>query len=118
MMRPRHRGSDRGSATVWLVGASAALATFSLVVVYATGAVLARHRAQAAADLGALAAATRALAGASTACSDAAAVVVANGAAIVSCRIDGVDAIVTTTVKVRGAPPGIGAATATARAGR
>jgi secretion/DNA translocation related TadE-like protein len=102
---------------VWVLGATVAVAVFGLTSVYAAGAVLARHRAQAAADLGALAAASRAIEGPAAACAAAAATVVANGATITDCRLDGLDATVTTTAVVAGAPPGVAPATATARAG-
>src|SRR5439155_9730487 len=67
-----------------------------------------RHRAQVAADLGALAGARYAVDGVSSACAQAGKVVVANGARLVACQLDGLDLTVTTQV---------GPARATARAG-
>jgi secretion/DNA translocation related TadE-like protein len=77
----------------------------------------ARHRAQVAADLGALAGARYAVAGQDTACRRAAVIVTRNGARIAGCRLDGLDLVVTAEVAVSGAPAGLGPARASARAG-
>jgi secretion/DNA translocation related TadE-like protein len=102
---------------VWVLGACVALSALAFVAVCATSAVLARHRAQAAADLGALAAAELTATGASAACPAAARVVALNGGRITDCEVDGLDVVVAVEVRVAGAPPGIGPARATARAG-
>ncbi|GAA1515182.1 Rv3654c family TadE-like protein [Nocardioides humi] len=90
--------ADRGAATVLAV----ALAGVLLLVGAATGLVgallVAHRRAQAAADLSALAAATS-LAGrvahpGRDPCTEATDVAAANGAALVSCRIDGREVVV------------------------
>jgi secretion/DNA translocation related TadE-like protein len=95
------------------------------VVLVATGmfgatlgaAHVASHRAQAAADLGALAGATRAVEGPAAACARAAELVTANGGRLTHCRLEGMDLTVTVAVSPAAAA-GIGrAATATARAG-
>ncbi|MHA3019018.1 Rv3654c family TadE-like protein [Mycobacterium sp. BMJ-28] len=57
-------------------------------------AVIARHRAQAAADLAAHAAATGLAAGRQFACAQAASVATAMGTALSSCAVDGLDAVV------------------------
>ncbi len=58
-------------------------------------AVVARHRAQAAADLAALAAAARVPAGAAAACAQAGAVARAMRAGVAGCALDGLDVVVT-----------------------
>lgn len=80
-------------------------------------AVVARHRAQAAADLAALAAATRVPAGAAAACEESAAVAHRLGASGHECALDGLDVVVTVEVTpALLAWPG-GPARAAARAG-
>jgi secretion/DNA translocation related TadE-like protein len=90
--------SDRGSATVW-----AALVGIVLCVVvgalFTMGqAVTARHRAGAAADLAALAAADHALLGQAQACSLAARTAAAQGARLLRCSVLGEIADVTAAV--------------------
>src|SRR5690242_19734995 len=80
----------------------------------AGGLVAARHRAQSAADLGALAGAVRAVEGAGVACPAAERIVRANGARMVACRVEGLDVVVTAQVS---GPAGWGAAEQSARAG-
>ncbi len=63
-------------------------------------ATVARHRAQAAADLGALAGAIRAGEGAPNACARAAEIVTANGGRLVACSLDGLDLTVSADVIV------------------
>lgn len=65
-------------------------------------AVVARHRAQSAADLGALAAATVLASGPAAACGRAATVAAAGGAALRSCAVTGLDVVVTVTVRAGG----------------
>jgi secretion/DNA translocation related TadE-like protein len=76
-------------------------------------AATARHRAQAAADLGALAGARYAVDGSSIACARAAGIVEANGARLAGCRLEGVDLIVVAELPVSG----LGTARGMARAG-
>jgi secretion/DNA translocation related TadE-like protein len=78
-------------------------------------AVVARHRAQAAADLAALAAAARVPAGAETACVQANAVARAMRAAATGCVVDDLDVVITIEVSVAGGR--WGTARAAARAG-
>jgi secretion/DNA translocation related TadE-like protein len=80
-------------------------------------AVLARHRAAAAADLAALAAAQSAVRGESSACHRAAAVAAGMGAQVVLCRLSGWDALVEVAAPVALALPGHGTAFGRARAG-
>jgi secretion/DNA translocation related TadE-like protein len=82
-------------------------------VTYLGAAVIARHRAQAAADLAALAAAARVPAGAEAACSQADAVARAMQAGPADCVVDDLDVVITVEV-----PTGRwGTARAAARAG-
>lgn len=110
-MSDRH---DRGSATVWVAVAACAMCAVFAVVLALGQVVVARHRAGAAADLAALAAADLALEGAGPACAVAARVARAQGAALVRCAVDGEIADVTATaalgpyapeVRSRAGPP-------------
>lgn len=80
---------------------------------YLGAAVVARHQAQAAADLAALAAAVRVPAGAGAACAQAVVVTRAMRAGLTGCTIADLDVVITTEVRA-GA---LGRARATARAG-
>lgn len=82
----RARASDRGSASVWVLSACALLLTVGVVVEVRTVAVLARHRAEAAADLAALAAAGR-IGVADDACRVAAQIAVRNAATVRACSV-------------------------------
>jgi secretion/DNA translocation related TadE-like protein len=114
---------DRGSASLWLVAACLLLFLVGSVGTLRATAVLARHRAETAADLAALAAATRLGTGAD-ACAAARTVVWANGARLDTCRVTlaprgrGGTVDVRATVSVRLPVVGARHATATARAGR
>ncbi|CAM5709304.1 hypothetical protein SAURM35S_01616 [Streptomyces aurantiogriseus] len=85
----RRRGSDRGSATVWTLGAIAVLCVVFGVVLALGQAVLARHRAAGGADLAALAAADHWTDGATAACARAERVARAQGARLVRCAVVG-----------------------------
>jgi secretion/DNA translocation related TadE-like protein len=80
---------------------------------YLGSVVVARHRAQAAADLAALAAAARLPSGVAAACARATAVACGMGIDGAGCRVDGLDVVITVRVPVAF----VGAAQATARAG-
>jgi len=82
---------------------------------YLGSAVVARHRAQAAADLAALAAAARLAAGPEAACAQAKAVARQMRVSTTGCDVDDLDVVV--TVDVRVAVGGWGSARAAARAG-
>lgn len=90
----------------------AALLAVTVAGIRIGGAVVARHRAQAAADLAALAAAQHLAAGPAAACRAAEAVAAAMGAAVGSCGVGGLDVVVSATVRTRA-----GQALASARAG-
>ncbi|MGY1843204.1 Rv3654c family TadE-like protein [Modestobacter sp. SYSU DS0875] len=115
--RPGGEG-ERGSATVWVVALAGLLAALGVAAVLVGAAVVARHRATAAADLAALAAAGAAVQGDPAACTVAGGVAAANGAAVTSCTV-GAGAVVEVHVRVpvRLGPLGVVDARGRARAG-
>lgn len=80
-------------------------------------AVIARHRAQAAADLAALAAAAQVASGEQAACASASSVATATGAAVSSCAVEHLDVVVRVEVPVSLGRWGVCVAQASARAG-
>ncbi|MTD17034.1 hypothetical protein GIS00_24160 [Nakamurella sp. YIM 132087] len=115
--RPRigRRDQDGGFATIQVCVIAMTLVAVLGLAVHLGAAALTRQRAEAAADLAALAAASWALRGADTACARAAVVAEQNGAAISSCRFEGLDALVETECTV--GYPLTGTAHGRARAG-
>ena len=117
------RRSDRGSATVWVLACCVLLLTVAGVTIVRTAAVLARHRAESAADLAALAAAGR-IGVADDSCAMATRTALGNGASVRSCRVvqaaDGRSGSVRVVVVIRVRLPVVGeqTVTASARAGR
>ena len=111
--RRRNPGDDRGSATVVATAMVAVLLCVTGTGAYVGSAVVARHRAQAAADLGALAAAARMPSGVAAACARATPVAREMRVGAVQCGADDLDVVVTVEVAVVFA----GAARAAARAG-
>ncbi|MGI5356549.1 Rv3654c family TadE-like protein [Streptomyces sp. CA-252508] len=91
----RDPGADRGAATVWVAMAAAVMCVVFAAILALGQAVAARHRAGGAADLAALAAADRALRGASDACGAAGRVARAQAAEVVRCTVRGEVADVT-----------------------
>ncbi|GHB69622.1 hypothetical protein GCM10010347_44830 [Streptomyces cirratus] len=89
---------DRGSATVWAAVVTTVLGAVFGGVLLLGQAVVARHRAAAAADLASLAAATAWAHGPETACGTAVRVARAQGAALTECRLWGEVADVTARV--------------------
>lgn len=114
---------DRGSASVWVLACSALVLLIGVATSLRTAAVLARHRAESAADFAALAAAGRIGLG-NDSCVAAAALAAANGAALVRCRAqlgsDGRTGTVDVAVSLPVRLPVLGTerVIATARAGR
>jgi secretion/DNA translocation related TadE-like protein len=106
--------SDRGSASLLVLGVALAVLIVLGSVAQAGGLLVARHRAESAADLGALAGARRAVDGSGDACGEAGRIVRANGARLVACRLEGFDVVVTAAVD---GPAGWGSAEGSARAG-
>ncbi|MFQ3562749.1 flp pilus-assembly TadE/G-like family protein [Streptomyces gramineus] len=92
----RRRYTDRGSATVWSVGAIGVLCAVFGVLLGLGQAVVVRHRAAGAADLAALAAADHWAEGTAAACARADRVARAQGARLARCVIVGDVSDVTT----------------------
>jgi secretion/DNA translocation related TadE-like protein len=117
---------ERGAATIWVLTCSTIVLLLALVVAIRASAILARHRAERAADLAALAAAGRIgyVSDAAEICSAAGAIAAANGGRLLSCtpslRPDGLSGAVTVRAAVLAALPVVGRvqATASARAAR
>ncbi len=95
----------------------AVLLAITVGACYVGSAVIARHRAQAAADLAALAAAAGLAAGADAACARASAVAHAMRTVLAGCVVDGLDVVVTVDARVALALAGADSAHASARAG-
>ncbi|KWW98814.1 membrane spanning protein [Carbonactinospora thermoautotrophica] len=110
-------GRDRGAATVYATALIGVVWLAGLATLTVTRAVEARHRAGAAADLAALAAADRALDGATTACAAAGMVVKAHQAHLATCTLRGEIAEVTAEVRLPGVLALIPPARVRARAG-
>lgn len=101
--RRRNPASDQaGSASVLAAFLIAGLLVLALAGVGLGGAVVARHRAQSAADLAALSAALRLPAGAAAACGEAEAVAAAMKATLHACRVERLDVAVTVTASTGG----------------
>lgn len=113
-----HRPDDRGSATVVMLGVIGATLILTVSGLLLAGAVLASHRARAAADLSALAAAGVLMRGgpADAVCVTAAQVAAVNHASLQRCVASASD--VRLSVAVRAGAKGVGVATASSRAGR
>ncbi len=109
--------SDRGSASVWLVGAVGVLLVVVVAAVHLGAAVVARHQAESAADLAALAGAGRAVAGERAACERVAGITERMRVRLDSCRLLGWDVLVEVSARPAGPVGRFGAATARARAG-
>jgi secretion/DNA translocation related TadE-like protein len=114
---PRSNQDDRGSATLVAVAVMAVLLALTLGGVAVGSAVIARHRAQAAADLAALAAAAHLADGAGEACSHAAALVHAMRTVLTQCAVEDLDVVVAVDASVVFGRMGVGPARASARAG-
>lgn len=115
-MRPRCR-DDTGAATLWTVGAIAAVFVVVVAAILLATATVTRHRATSAADLAALAAAAHAESGEPAACARARWVIDRMHAGLVRCRLVGWDAYVELTVRPPGILGDLGRASARARAG-
>jgi len=116
-MRRRGASGERGSATVWVLVLCGVLATVGVAVVLMGAAVVARHRAGAAADLAALAGAARAVQG-GDGCGEASRLARANAAQLTGCDVEpGGRVLVTVDVPVALGRLGVFTASARARAG-
>lgn len=115
-VRARPEG-ERGSATVLAAAMLVVLLVICLGGVAVGSAVIARHRAQAAADLGALAAAGRLALGKDAACAWAASVTRGMGGSVSSCVVEDLDVVVSVRIAANLGRWGVGTARAAARAG-
>lgn len=117
------RTRDRGSATIWVLGCALLVLLVGTVCFVRGLAVLARHRAESAADLAALGGASR-IGTAASPCAVAADLAGRNGARLISCVVrvdpDGRSGTVLVRVSAPATLPVVGAreVTASARAGR
>jgi len=109
--------SDAGYATVVAAAAVGVLVLLLGLGLQVGAAVLARHRAETAADLAALAGAREAVRGADVACARAAEVAVGNGARLAGCSVEGWTVIVVTARSCGCMPSVSGDASGRARAG-
>ncbi|HEY0572658.1 MAG TPA: Rv3654c family TadE-like protein [Pseudonocardia sp.] len=108
---------DCGVATVWAAGGMAVVLALTAVGVNLGAAIGSRHRAEAAADLAALAAASHAGDGETPACAHGARVAEGMSARLVSCRLSGWEARVELEVRPPLSLGGWGIARGRARAG-
>ena len=99
------------------VAMMAVLLAIAIGGVYLGSAVIARHRAQAAADLAAVAAAGHLVDGTGAACSRASGLARAMSTAVTGCVVEDLDVVVTVAAAVALGTIGVGPAHATARAG-
>lgn len=116
-LRRRRVRRDRGAATVFVVAVGLVLVLVGVAGAAVGTARVGRHRAQAAADLGALAGAVRAIEGTEAACARASRFVAVNGGRATSCEVSGLEIVVRTEVIVTPLPGLTRRATAAARAG-
>lgn len=108
---------DRGVATVWAAGAIAVLMSLAVFGLHLGAAMVARHQAESAADLAALAGAATVVAGERDACAQARRVTDRMRVQLVSCRTQEWDVLVDVAARPGGWLGGLGAATGRARAG-
>lgn len=113
----RSRRGDAGSATVLVLAGTWALAVVAGLAACIGTVAVARHRAASAADLAALAAASRALDGATTACAAAGSAADAVGAVLETCLLTGDVADVSVAVRPAGFLGSWGIAHSHSRAG-
>ncbi|MBO3734181.1 Rv3654c family TadE-like protein [Glycomyces niveus] len=114
---PAAAGKERGSATVLATGVTAALLAAAVAFTALGQASAARHRAQGAADAGALAGAARVLFGEGDACAAAQAMVERSEAEFRACEVSGLEVTVHVNETPNGLPGAFGPARAVSRAG-
>ena len=90
--------NDRGSATVWVLMLASVLTLMGVGAVLISAGIVAHRRASAAADLAALAGATRSVFDETAACIAAASVASANGARLTKCELNATSLVVQVTV--------------------
>jgi DNA polymerase-3 subunit alpha len=117
MVTERTSERERGSAAVWVLAGGLVVILFAMAMVTLGTAVAARHQAQLAADLAALAGAVVAVEGEPAACVEARRVAEENRATVAACQLEGFDVIVRVHVAVPLIGDVTGTASAAARAG-
>ena len=114
----RRENAQRGSATIWMVGLMALVFAVAAAVVFAGMARVARHRAQGAADLSALAAARLAFANPGRSCRRASSLAADNEARVTRCSLgDGGIADIEVAMEISLPLKGMVVITSRARAG-
>jgi secretion/DNA translocation related TadE-like protein len=113
----KREGGDRGAASILVLALGLLMVAAGLAGSAVGNTRVARHRAQNAADLGALAGAMRAVYGESDACGRAARFVAANGGRMTECTVTGLEIVVRVEVEVHPLPKLVRQAEAVARAG-
>jgi secretion/DNA translocation related TadE-like protein len=109
-------GADSGVATIWTAMAVAAITGVAVLGIWLGAVIIARHHAESAADLGALAAASHASEGPERACGRARWVADRMGVTLLTCRWQRLDALI--EVKAPSSPfAGLPGPSARARAG-
>jgi len=114
MSAPR---ADDGFVTVAIVALLMVLLSVAGLVATLGAVAVTRHRAAAAADLSALAAARHAFEGSAASCRAAKRVAQAQGASLQTCRLEGLEAVIEVTVRPPGTLAALGSARAVSRAG-
>jgi secretion/DNA translocation related TadE-like protein len=108
---------DRGVATVWVAGFIAVLVSIAMLGMHLGKAIGARHHAESAADLAALAGAATMIAGERYACDQVRRVTDRMGVRLVSCHLHSWDVQVDIEARPAGWIGGLGSAVGRARAG-
>jgi secretion/DNA translocation related TadE-like protein len=116
-VRLRFVRKDRGAATIFVLAIGLVIVLMGVAGAAVGAARIGRHRAQATADLGALAGAARAVEGTAVACERARRFVAVNGGRTTSCEVTGLEIVVRTEAIVTPLPGLTRHATAAARAG-
>jgi secretion/DNA translocation related TadE-like protein len=118
-MRDRGDGRlrDSGAASILLLAVGLVVVAAGLGGAAVAEALVGRHEARTAADLGALAGAARAIYGEGDACGWAARFVTANGGRMTACTVEGLEIVVRVRVEVRPLPGLVRPVEAAARAG-
>lgn len=115
--RARLRADD-GFVTAFSAGLVPLLILMGVLVAAVTAVAAARHRAEAVADMAALAAAQHAYSGQDAACAAARALTDQEHVVLLQCRLEGLDALVTTGMAAPGRLALLGLVHGQARAGR
>ena len=111
------RARDRGAATVFVLAIGCVVVWMGAAFAIVGTARVARHQAQVAADLGALAGAAHAVEGPGVACAVAARYVEANAGVMTSCAVEGLDIVIRVEVALTAMPGPTRHAYGAARAG-